>query len=247
MYGYEDLGLIFIESMFRPTGPGGLTECTQADYYVRSHLLGLANGVELFGACANLCDVGNVYHHSQYGTVGLCHRAPELNPKESYVAYATMTSVLDRAEYLEYLDTGSTSVWALRFRNREGRNVYALWTINGQRDLTLELSGDADAVVIDAMHNQRPVSRQGRMAQLTVNSSPVYLRTGLEITSIEPGSGRYSEAPPRNARASTILPSDRLSPSGTRSWRRTSATARAVRATSSTSSSPTRPTATCCK
>ena len=95
-YGYEGLDSILVESLFRGTAPGYLSERTQANYYVRDFLLSLAYGVKLFGMSAMITDVSNDYYRSSWGNVGLCNRAPEPSPKESYVAFATMTRMLTR-------------------------------------------------------------------------------------------------------------------------------------------------------
>ncbi|MFN0166277.1 MAG: hypothetical protein ACKV22_07580, partial [Bryobacteraceae bacterium] len=192
-YGYTDLDTILVESLYHGTGPGYLSERDQANYYVRDHLLGLAYGVKLFGMSAMLADVADDYYRTTWGSVGLCHRAPEANPKESYVAYSTMTSVLDRARYAGYLDTGSTSVYALRFQAKEGGNLYAFWTVRGERDVELHLT--AQATLIDAMHNERSLP-DGR---LVVGESPVYVRTSGEVARVTIGRPRLSEKPPAGA------------------------------------------------
>ncbi len=192
-YGYADLDTILVESLFHGTGPGNLSERDQANYYVRDHLLGLAYGVKLFGMSAMLADVADDYYRTTWGSVGLCHRAPEANPKESYVAYATMTSVLDRARYAGRLDTGSASVYALRFQAKDGRSLYALWTVRGERDVTLRLT--APAAFIDAMHNERSLAD----GKLVVSESPVYVRTSGEAAGVTLGRARHAEKPPSGA------------------------------------------------
>ncbi|MCM8815140.1 MAG: hypothetical protein NC937_02675 [Candidatus Omnitrophica bacterium] len=48
---------------------------------------------------SEIWDNSSSYYFSGYGPVGLCHKPPELNPKISYVAYGTMTHILDRARF----------------------------------------------------------------------------------------------------------------------------------------------------
>ena len=195
LYGYGDLETVMVESLFHGTAPGYLSEKDQANYYVRDFLLGLANGVKLFAMSAMIADVANDYYRSSWGSVGLCNRAPEINPKESYVAYATMTSVLDRARFTGFLDTGSTGVYALHFQAKDGANIYALWTVRGERDLKLEFAAPAATALIDAMHNERPLTG----SSLTVSESPVYLRTTSTLRRVQLGEPRHATKPPAGA------------------------------------------------
>ena len=199
MYGYEDLPLIMVESHYHGTSPGYLAERIQSNYYVRDLLLSLAYGVKLFGMSAMIADVRGPYYHSAWGSAGLCHRAPETNPKEAYVAYSTMTRLLDGAGYLDYLETGSTSVYGLRFRARDGQNLYPFWTVRGQRDLRLQLSEETEVVILDGMHNPRRPRLEGRTLRLTVGEAPVYLKLDAEITAVELGPPSFREKPPRGA------------------------------------------------
>jgi hypothetical protein len=199
MYGYEDLPIIMVESHSHGTNPGYFGERDQANYYVRDFLLGLAYGVRLFGMSAMITDVRDDYYHSAWGSVGLCHRAPEVNPKESYVAYATMTQLLDRAKYVGHLDTGSTSVYGLRFRAKDGQNLYTFWTLRGKRDLWLQLSEEAKVSIVDGMYNQRNPRSSGRSVQLTISEAPIYVELSPEITGVKLGIPRCSEIPPERS------------------------------------------------
>ncbi|MCX6624616.1 MAG: hypothetical protein NTY38_26855, partial [Acidobacteria bacterium] len=194
-YGYADLDTIMVESLFHGTAPGYLSERDQANYYVRDFLLGLAYGVKLFGMSAMVADVSNDYYRSNWGNVGLCHRAPEPSPKESYVAYSTMTSVLDQARYAGYVETGTPSVYALHFTAPDGGNIYPLWTTRGRRPVTVEFTGGASAEVIDAMYNRQPL--QG--TRILLGESPVYLRTAAILKAVRAGQAEFQEAPPKNA------------------------------------------------
>lgn len=202
-YGYEALDTILVESQFHGTAPGYLSERDQANYYVRDFLLGLAYGVKLFGMSAMVTDVSDNYYRSAWGSVGLCHRAPEPSPKESYVAYATMTSVLDQAKYAGYVETGSTSVYALHFVRPAGDNVYAMWTVRGARPVTVTLDGPAGAEVIDAMYRRMPL----KGARLELSEAPVYLVTKARLKELRMGAPRYREAPPPGAEALAALKS----------------------------------------
>jgi hypothetical protein len=147
VYGCEDKPLCLTEAIYCPTSPIWLSEREQADYYVRAHLVALAMGVEQFGMCAEPLDPDGYYHYGHYGPVGLCHAAPEINPREAFCAYATMTGLLDGARFDGMLDLGSPHAYGLRFRGGDGSYVYALWTVNGSRNLKMQVDGAVDLAV----------------------------------------------------------------------------------------------------
>jgi len=191
-YGYQRLDTIMVEALFHGTAPGYMSERDQANYYVRDFLLSLSYGVKLFGMSAMITDVANDYYRSNWGSVGLCHRAPEPSPKLSYVAYSTMTSVLDRARYAGRADTGSTSVYALHFIAGDGENIYAMWTTRGRRDAALTFAGEARGEVIDAMNNRTDLDARS----VTLSESPVYVKTRSRLARVTPAAPVYDEHPP---------------------------------------------------
>lgn len=194
-YGYQGLDTIMVESMFHGTAPGYVTERDQANYYVRDFLLGLAYGVKLFGMSAMITDVSDDYYRTSWGNVGLCHRAPEPSPKESYVTYATMTSMIDQAHYAGYVETGTASVYALHFVRPNGANVYAMWTTRGTRPVTVELDREAGAEVVDGMFRRSPL----KGTQVELSEAPVYLATSARLKRVKPQAPVYQETPPRGA------------------------------------------------
>jgi hypothetical protein len=196
MYGYQGLDTILVESLFRGTAPGYLSERQQADYYSRDFLLGLAYGVKLFAMSAMTTDVSNDYYRSAWGNVGLFGRAPEPAPKESFMAYETLTSVLDRARYQGSVETGTPSVYALGFASPEGENLYALWTTRGRRPVQLDFEGAAAATVTDAQHRQRALAG----GALQLSESVQYVRTRGRLARVRPGAARYAERPGEGTR-----------------------------------------------
>jgi len=201
MYGYEDHPIIVSEAIYHSTNPGNLTRREQSDYYVRDFLIGLAYGVKLFGMPATITDCGDYYYDSNWGAVALCNgwRRGEHNPKPSYVAYANMTRVLDRAEYVKYLDTGSAGVFALSFKHKDGENLYPMWTLRGKRKLTLALSADAAVQVTDCMSNETALTSAGKAVTVEISTSPMYVKTAAEVVGIELGAPEHAERPPEDA------------------------------------------------
>ena len=129
--------LFHSESVYFSTGPAfsTLTERTQAGHYVRTYLLGLPYD-SVFGMAGALVDSSNRYIYSIWGASGYCNQAPECSPKLSYVAFATLTQLLDSVKYEGRLDAGSTSLYALHF-SRPGNPRYVLWNLRGRRTVTL--------------------------------------------------------------------------------------------------------------
>lgn len=197
-YGYENVGLaVSYEWMYHSTNPGNLSEREASDYNVRDSLLALAYGVPHVNP-ALAYDVGNAYYFSLWGASGLAHQPPELNPKPGYVSYATMTQMLDLAQFSQKLETGSTSLFALEFIKPDGSFVYTFWTIRGKRKVKLNLMENGTAVITDCMANQNKTETSEKQLYIDVNSSPLYV-TGVQITSLEAGACRYKSHPAPDA------------------------------------------------
>jgi len=186
-FGFPRVPLFHSESVYYSTGPGfsRMAERTQAGNYVRAYLLGFPYD-SLFGFSGAMVDSSNQYIYSLWGTSGYCHQAPECSPKLSYVAFATLTQLLDRARYEGKLDPGTTSLYALRFRQPEGTLLYALWNLRGSRRVMAQLASDGPVEVIDALNRPVAVHPRNRRLSLTLSDLPLYVRGG-EITALQPG------------------------------------------------------------
>ena len=90
-------------------------ERQQAEWYVRDVLISLANDFYYISP-GILFDCKNGYYNGLWGGSGLIRRAPFCYPKQAYVAYGVLTSVLDGVKFVRQLDTGSTTVYALEFK-----------------------------------------------------------------------------------------------------------------------------------
>ncbi len=177
LYDCETKPIWLTEAIYCPTSPIWITEREQADYYVRSHLLALAMGVERFGMCAEPIDPDGWYHYGHYGPVGLCHATPEMNPRQAYPAYAAMTGILDNARFDQMVDLPSPHVYGLRFRKNDDTFIHAFWTVNGSRRLNLQPIGDQLMTVYN--RDGRVISDDVRVENGTLSfqltESPQYL------------------------------------------------------------------------
>lgn len=151
-----------------------LGEDIQAAFYMRDVLLCLANGMPMINP-ANMIDPANVYHHTFWGASGLCARGPTMYPRLAYLAYAVLTKELDGVKFSRQLDTGSSTVYAVEFRRKDGKFVTALWCARGGADLAIP-GGQVEGAV----------SMRGRELGLTAvafGEEPSY------VTSAQPLSG----------------------------------------------------------
>jgi len=197
-YGYGDLPFHITEGFYVGSGcgyyPDRQREKTQSDVYIRGFLRGMAMGVERFGAACEIWDPGSDYYYTGYGSVGLCHKAPELNPKPGYCAFATMTRLLDRAKFHSLVPTGSVNVYVLRFDGPRGP-VYALWTTQGRRSVSLRVAAGARPRVTDSQGNSRAPTVQGGQAELQIDATPVWLEEAGAVAEVRVGAAVYPTAP----------------------------------------------------
>ncbi len=170
--------LVHLESYFPSSHPLALGHRIQADSVVRTAVLSMSMGSTGFFDCWSLHDCSAAWGSQHYGCVGLIGRAPEYNPKPAAAAYATMARVLDLAEYDGYLDTGSRSAYAVRFKDPDAKRlVYACWTIRGARPLELELDPGATAILIDENGNETELKPENGMCRITLLPTPVWVVT----------------------------------------------------------------------
>ena len=194
-YGYKDKPVTQCHEVCYPaTTPGNLEPRTQADYFVRHAMHSLAWGVPRFQP-GILMDVGGNYRWSHWGSAGFCRMYPEMNIKPAFVAFATMTLVLDGARFAGELAAGSPSLYAVQFSRPDGFQVFVLWTLRGRRPVTLGLAGDGSWKVVDSQANELPVVVSGGRAEIVLTPSPVYLVGKGRVTSLGPGPPAYDDKP----------------------------------------------------
>jgi len=187
--GLEHIPIMGTEDMYYPGCPGSLSQREQADYYVRGHLLKFAMGVTREASVAMVFSTSGPYGRGHYGATGFFEVAPEGggdgNPRESAVAYATMTRVLDAARFERHFATGSTSTFCLGFSRKFTKDeVLALWTIHGTRPVNIRLETDLEAQLTDQWGNTSRIGTKDKVIELSVTSSPVYV-LGLRFAQVE--------------------------------------------------------------
>ncbi len=193
--GIPNPALYFCEGVFVPTEPGTCSWRQQMDIYDRCMLLSMAYGVTRFYSCRQQFDNGSWYGAEQYGGNGIFRRVPYCDPKPAYASYATMTDRLNEANFDGWLKTGSLTTYCLRIKGPRG-NSYPLWTVRGQRPVTLTLAADAEVQIADAMNNTRTIHSKNRKIEIVTDPSVTYATTTGEIVSIEAGEPIHADVPP---------------------------------------------------
>ena len=162
---------------------GWIGELKQAQWYMRDALICLANRSPLVPV-GGLCDANGAYFDSVWGHGGLLRRAPYLEPKPAYVAFAALTKALDGVTLVRQLDTGSTTVYALLFRRADGRYATAVWCAAGEAELAFDVSGGGE--VMDLMGRTRPLGLLGLFGKKAVcGESPAYVVTDKPVRGVK--------------------------------------------------------------
>lgn len=74
------------------------------------------------------------YNEANFGIV-----RPDLTPKPSYFAMASVAELVSKAEYLGRVDTGDADVYVLKFRMPARREVWAVWSAHADDDWQVTL------------------------------------------------------------------------------------------------------------
>ena len=210
-YGYGDKDVYQAhETIYPGSNPGNLSYQTQADYLVRNVLHSMAWKMPRIRP-GIIADVGNSYYHSNWGSSGLMHRRPRITPKPAAMAMAGLSLMLDGAKYEGFEETGSESVYVLRFRRPDGSTVLPFWTVRGQRDLAITVQGTGHPVLADPFGHETTLPLEDGTVRLTASSSPQYLQlpAGLSLSAVQTGLPSHSGSEPSGKRVD-LTPLDSL-------------------------------------
>lgn len=207
--GY-DKELVHVESYYPPSHPLALGLRESADSIVRTAVLALANGTDRFLACWTLDDPEGAWGSQHYGCVGILEHGPEMNPKPGATAYATLTAMLDTAQYDGWVPVGSHSAYCVRFKETPQKHIYSLWTIRGTRPITLSLKtaklppaalAAMRVVLTDEHGNQRDLPIVDGRVTVDLSPTAVWLTTlGTTIETAEVGPPQHDAAPGEHRR-----------------------------------------------
>lgn len=192
IYGYTNTPITTcFEFDYRATGPGGLSGKQQADWYTRDVLLLHAWRCPHINV-GLLADVNSSYYTSRWGSTGVCRRSPLHMPKPAYVALATLTLVLDRAEFVRAVPAGSTGFYCLEFKKDAGY-VYALWAGRGSWPVEMELAGGKLETAVDIMGRDLKLSSKAGKLALIASESPCYVALSKPVAGLTLGAPAHPE------------------------------------------------------
>lgn len=182
-------------------------EHQQAEWYTRDVLISLGNNFTRIGP-GILFDTANSYHNGLWGASGILQRAPWGYPKKSYVAYATITNVLDRVKLRRQVETGSTTVYALEFDRADGKVVTALWTARGEAEWSLDYSAATPVEIVD-MYGRAESKPAAQAFTVTGGTAPVYVVADKPLAGVRIAARRFAKDDARAAHATIATPLDR--------------------------------------
>lgn len=151
----------------------------QSEWKVRDALLALGYGYDTINL-GSMNDASDAYYYSIWANGGLCQRFPIMAPKPAYAAVATLALVLDKAEFTQFVDTGSTVCYLQEFKQGDGW-VYVTWVPAGKRGLILGFADNAKRKVIDLYGRDRETT--GSKVTTVATTSPQYIRSASRLLS----------------------------------------------------------------
>ncbi|MEO6848502.1 MAG: hypothetical protein ABI443_12360 [Chthoniobacterales bacterium] len=189
--------LITNEATFVPTYADGLTPDEAGDIHTRNMLIYFVYGVYRQASTTYPFDCADYWGEEQYGAAGMFSRLPHVSPRPAYLAYATLTRHLNRANYVKFLPTGSNTAFALQFKNyKSGNLINVMWTIRGKRTATLTVPAGAKVSVYDENDNLKPLTEKNGTASFTIDQSPCYVEGLASDPTITLGDPDHSDSKP---------------------------------------------------
>lgn len=180
-------------------------EQQQAEWYARDILISLANNFTRIGP-GILFDCSNSYYNGLWGGSGIMQRAPYGYPKKAYVAYATVTNVLDQVKFRRQIPTSSTTLYAIEFERADKKIVSALWASRGDAEFNIEYAGETSARVVDMYGRGREQKAAGGKLTVKAGTSPAYVIAEKEIKGITLGQRSFPKDEARAKQATVVAP-----------------------------------------
>ncbi len=167
--------LVLVEGTHTSSKDIDTGERGQSDISIRNTLVLLGYGIQRIESGNAPFDCANYWGENHYGG-GWNSRLPLAMPKPAYVQYATMTRHLNRANFVKYVTTGSTSTYCQMHKHyKTGAVVHVLWTIRGKRVVNVKVPSGTTLSLYDPNDNVTELKEKNGYVTFTVDQSPRYL------------------------------------------------------------------------
>ncbi len=180
-----------------------------AEYSARDALIAHAWRQRLI-PLVGLIEPCHSYYNTLWGQGYMFSRNPELYPRPTYAAMATLTRVLDGATFVRVIPTSSLSVYALEFSHRlppldkdeadvQGKKlagqerIYVLWTARGTAEATLDFAQDASLKATELYGSSKTIKTTDRKLALTLSGAATYLAGDAALNAVSVGKRAFPE------------------------------------------------------
>ena len=135
---------------------------------------------------------GNTYTQTIWGD-GFLLPEPYRYPLPVLPAIHTLTNVLDQAEFVRNIHTGSNSIYLQEYSRKRGDYVYAVWAPAGENRMQFVFANGSNIRSIDMYGNSQ---KEKADFQLNVNAFPRYIISDRKIVKSSVISRTYNPMPP---------------------------------------------------
>ncbi|MFC9558652.1 glycosyl hydrolase [Agromyces sp. NPDC056965] len=189
-----------------------VNEQTQAQSLSRSLLEAKAAGIAKY-FWYDLINDGTQADHSEQN-FGMLRRtsadATSINPKPSYVAYATTSRELTGADYVGTVKSKDPAARGYRFAGTDGA-ITALWSAD-RTPKPVTIKAEEPITAVDLMGAETVLEPIGGRLHLTLTDEPVFLRA--DVDTIKAGAAITITAPETTVAGEDVAVTVRFDPSG---------------------------------
>ncbi|WP_193726864.1 sugar-binding protein [Paenibacillus guangzhouensis] len=183
-YNQGQLKPIWFTEVGWPTSIGGIgiSEKTQADYLVRTHVLALAEGVEkVFWYDLMNDGMDPSYHENNFGILRNSNDPKgAFTPKPSYAAYAGMTRELIGAQFIQQ-DSFGTGISSYQF-HKNGQNLRVVWA---NTPVQAAILTNNPIQITDMMGNTDTFTPLHGKVYMTLTGEPIYVKSEIEGIAVD--------------------------------------------------------------
>ncbi len=141
----------------------------QAQYAIRMLLSSKANGI-LYACQYDFRNDGNNRGYTEHN-FGLVHE--DFSPKPSLTAIATMTRILEDAQYMDDLSNQPENKHLYHFKDKNGQDVVAAYIVEGEQAVSLPVAQNIK--IIDLQGNPVPTVIKDGKLEVTLTETPIYI------------------------------------------------------------------------